>query len=203
MKLQHGASLYYRSSQYIDYEKLKAILKKAKVSATHRDDILKRMPAATAAEVAHERRDRSTSDLVSRGTTIPSPTNTGEYSTPMQMGHHQPFELSSAKNSSSSLPVATDSTPLLNSSPMNRTTSWGNLGLKVTSYLGLADDKALLMQAYDNADNALNLFRVTYDEEVSCICIDFQLDCIRHIICSFYAYISYYTHSMIHLNTNT
>ena len=167
MKLQHGASLYYRSSQYIDYEKLKAILKKAKVSATHRDDILKRMPAATAAEVAHERRDRSTSDLVSRGTTIPSPTNTGEYSTPMQMGHHQPFELSSAKNSSSSLPVATDSTPLLNSSPMNRTTSWGNLGLKVTSYLGLADDKALLMQAYDNADNALNLFRVTYDEEVN------------------------------------
>lgn len=195
--------LYYRSSQYIDYEKLKAILKKAKVSATHRDDILKRMPEATVAEVVHERRDRSTSDLVSRGTTIPSPTNTGEYSTPMQMGHHQPFELSSAKNSSSSLPVATDSTPLLNSSPMNRTTSWGNLGLKVTSYLGLADDKALLMQAYDNADNALNLFRVTYDEEVSCICIDFQLDCIRHIICSFYAYISYYTHSMIHLNTNT
>ena len=163
--------LYYRSSQYIDYEKLKAIIKKAKVSATHRADILKRMPAATVAEVVHERRDRSTSDLVSRGT-IPSPTNTGEHSTPMQMGHHHPFELSSAKNSSSSLPVATDSTPLLNSSPlMKRTTSWGNLGLKVTSYLGLADDKALLMQAYDNADNALNLFRVSYDEEVKFIIV--------------------------------
>ena len=169
MKLQHGASRL-RSSQYIDYEKLKAILKKAKVSATHRDDILKRMPEATVAEVVHERRDRSTSDL-----TIPSPSNTGESSTPMQMGHHHPFELSSAKNSSSSLPVATDSTPLLPSSPlMHRTTSWSNLGLKVTSYLGLADDKALLMQAYDNADNALNLFRVSYNEEVSCICIDFH-----------------------------
>ena len=166
MQLQHGASRL-RSSQYIDYEKLKAILKKARISFTHRDDILKRMPAAMAAEVAHERRDRSTSDLVSRGTT--SPTNTGDYSTPMQMGHHHPFELSSAKNSSSSLP-ATDSTPLLNSSPgINRTTSWGHLGLKVTSYLGLAGDKALLIQAYDNADNALNLFRVTYDEEVRCI----------------------------------
>jgi len=177
--------LYYRSSQYIDYEKLKAILKKAKVSATHRDDILKRMPAATVAEVVHERRDRSTSDL---GGTIPSPTNTDEVATPMQMGHHHPFELSSAKNSSSSLPVATDSTPLLNSSPMNRTTSWGNLGLKVTSYLGLADDKALLMQAYDNADNALNLFRVSYDDEVSCICIDIQLDSYAHFMIHKYSY---------------
>ena len=182
--------LFYRSAQYIDYEKLKAILKKAKVSAAHRDDILKRMPAATAAEVAHERRDRSTSDLVSSGA-IPSPSNTGDYSTPMQIGHHHPFELSSAKNSSSSLPIATDSTPLLSSPGINRTTSWGHLGLKVTSYLGLAGDKALLIQAYDNADNALNLFRITYDEEVKCICIDIQLDCIRHII---YTHFMLYTH---------
>ena len=201
MKLQHGASLYYRSSQYIDYEKLKAILKKAKVSATHRDDILKRMPEATVAEVVHERRDRSTSDLVSRGT-LPSPTNTDEHATPMQMGHHHPFELSSAKNSSSSLPVATDSTPLLSSPLMHRTTSWGNLGLKVTSYLGLADDKALLMQAYDNADNALNLFMVSYDEEVKFIIVYYQLFT-HHMFNLFHAhFMQTYTH-FIHMHTNS
>lgn len=162
-----------RSTQYIDYEKLKTILKRAKISAAHRDDLLKRMPAALAAEVSQERKDRSTTDLVSRGNIQGSPTaqsdsgryNTETYTMPLKMGQH-PLEVVSGRQSSSSLPSsATDATPLL-SGAMKRKNSWGNLGLKVTSYLGLADDRALLLQSYDDADAKLNLFKDTYNEEV-------------------------------------
>ena len=161
-----------RSSQYIDYEKLKTILKRAKTSAAHRDDLLKRMPAALAAEVSQERKDRSTTDLVSTGNIQGSPTaqsDSGRYNTtetytmPLKMGQY-PLEVTS-RQSSSSLPSATDATPLL-SGAMKRKNSWGNLGLKVTSYLGLADDRALLLQSYDDADAKLNLFKDTYNEEV-------------------------------------
>ena len=131
------------------------------------------MPAALAAEVSQERKDRSTSDLVSRGNNIQgSPTaqsdsgryNTETYTMPLKMGQH-PLEVSTGRQSSSSLPSATDATPLL-SGAMKRKNSWGNLGLKVTSYLGLADDRALLLQSYDDADAKLNLFKDTYNEEV-------------------------------------
>lgn len=131
------------------------------------------MPAALAAEVSQERKDRSTTDLVSRGNIQGSPTaqsdsgryNTETYTMPLKMGQH-PLEVVSGRQSSSSLPSsATDATPLL-SGAMKRKNSWGNLGLKVTSYLGLADDRALLLQSYDDADAKLNLFKDTYNEEV-------------------------------------
>ena len=175
LKLQRSllTTCQHRSTQYIDYEKLKTILKRAKISAAHRDDLLKRMPAALAAEVSQERKDRSTTDLVSRGNIQGSPTaqsdsgryNTETYTMPLKMGQH-PLEVSTGRQSSSSLPSsATDATPLL-SGAMKRKNSWGNLGLKVTSYLGLADDRALLLQSYDDADAKLNLFKDTYNEEV-------------------------------------
>lgn len=134
------------------------------------------MPAALAAEVSQERKDRSTTDLVSRGNIQGSPSaqsDSGKYNTtetytmPLKMGQH-PLEVSGGRQSSSSLPSATDATPLL-SGAMKRKNSWGNLGLKVSSYLGLADDRALLLQSYDDADANLNLFKDTYNEEVGCI----------------------------------
>ena len=46
------------ADKYIDYEKLKAILKRAKAAVEYRDDIIKRMPAGAVAEVVQERNDR-------------------------------------------------------------------------------------------------------------------------------------------------
>ena len=80
------------------------------------------------------------------------------------------------RQSTHSLPAtageATDTTPLLmhESRPLKRGNSWSsNFGenvKKVASYLGLADDRALLLHAYDDADDKLNLFKQTYEMEV-------------------------------------
>ena len=170
------------SSQYIDYEKLKAVLKRAKASAEYRDGLLKRMPPGVVVEVVQERRDRSSSmalddNPVSKGDLPPIPTSKGkgkgmvklnkDYK-PLSMGHH-PLEVSDKQMSFSSLPEATDATPLLGE-PIKEVNSWSNLHhtvFKVTSYLGLADDRPLLLQAYGDADDKLNLFKETYEQEVS------------------------------------
>lgn len=151
------------ADRYIDYEKLKAVLKRAKISAEQRDDLIKRMPPGAAAEVIQERLDRS----ATASHRVDSPPT----SVPLKM---EPMEVS---QSSASLTGATDSTPLLGEPKpsMKRMNSWGSFSefsmgdavKKVTSYLGLADDRALLLQAYDNADEKLNLFRETYEQEVS------------------------------------
>jgi len=173
------------STQYIDYEKLKAVLKRAKASAANRDDLIKRMPSGAAAEVIQERKDRlamggklaSQNNLPPtdyKGPVSPAKKNTDVYYKP-KLAHH-PLEVTD-KHSSSSLLVpyaATDTTPLLNdpNKRMNRDRggSWGtNINqtmFKVTSYFGLADDRILLNQAYDDADEKLDLFKETYEQEV-------------------------------------
>mmetsp|Transcript_16374 Transcript_16374/g.29704 ORF Transcript_16374/g.29704 Transcript_16374/m.29704 type:complete len:872 (-) Transcript_16374:91-2706(-) len=168
------------SSQYIDYEKLKAVLKRAKASAEYRDGLLKRMPPGVVVEVVQERRSRSSSlalsdNLVSKGDLPPTPTSKGkgmvkinkDYK-PLSMGHY-PLEVTDKQMSSSSFPEATDATPLLGE-PIKEVNSWSNLHhtvFKVTSYLGLADDRPLLLQAYGDADDKLNLFKQTYEQEVN------------------------------------
>ncbi|KAL3823186.1 hypothetical protein ACHAXA_010070 [Cyclostephanos tholiformis] len=137
------------SSQYLDYERLKGELKRAKASAAHRDEVFERLPPAAAAEVAQELKDReaaSSSCLESRN--------------------------------SSKAPVASsygsiENAPLLGGG-LKRTNSWAalynsNLNhtvFKVTSYLGLADDRALFLRAYDDANDKLDAFVRTYEQEV-------------------------------------
>lgn len=59
---------------------------------------------------------------------------------------------------------------------MRRMNSWGSQTVfKVTSYLGLADDRNLLLQAYDDADAKLDLFKHTYQEEVRQCCYVYML----------------------------
>lgn len=137
------------------------------------------MPPGVAAEVVQERKDRSATALgdrlVSKGN-LPT-TKEEEHSEPLKIVRY-PLELND-KKSSSSLPATnvtpSDSTPLLGD-PVNRINSWGsNLNttvFKVTSYLGLAGDRALLLQAYDDSDDKLNLFKQTYEQEVS-MCISY------------------------------
>ncbi|KAL3767430.1 hypothetical protein ACHAW5_004823 [Stephanodiscus triporus] len=136
------------SSQYIDYEKLKAELKYAKASATHRDDVLKRMPRAVAEEMAREMKDR-------------------------EAGYSSGLETRSrCETPVASVDGSYEITPLLGGQ-LKRTNSWSNLSsnlnhtvFKVTSYLGLADDRELFRKACDDADDKLGIFVRTYEQEV-------------------------------------
>lgn len=170
------------AAQYIDYEKLKAVLKRAKLSAANRDDLIKRMPSGALAEVENERKDRlAMGGKLALQNNLPPTEYKGPDrptdSKPLKMVVH-PLEVSDKRSSSSLLVpnAATDTTPLLRS-PMKRLNSgklnsgsWGsNINqtvFKVTSYFGFADERILLNQAYDDADEKLNLFKQTYEQEV-------------------------------------
>jgi len=193
------------SNNYIDYEKLKSVLKRAKSGIEYRDELLARMPASVIAEVAHERQLRASAS----GNSLMSGFSSSKG------GAVVPFEMmmtTTKKLSSNSLPQtvdvattttlaaaadASEDTPLLsNNNPAeskNNTTQrrdrsdsqltnslkrsdsfnslshlgLGNTFLKVTSYLGLANEKAMLLQAYEDADDKLTLFQRTYNEEVT------------------------------------
>jgi hypothetical protein len=172
-----------RSSQYIDYEKLKLVLKRAKASAEYRDEIIKRMPPGVVAEVFNERKDRMASTAAAAASSSSSShgekkvEETSSSSSTMKLGC-SPIEESSttsSRSSSSQPPTSkpvvapTVTTPLLGNSP--KVTSWGsNINhtvFKVTSYLGFANDRILLLQAYDDADDKLHMFEQSYEQEVS------------------------------------
>mmetsp|Transcript_15878 Transcript_15878/g.33577 ORF Transcript_15878/g.33577 Transcript_15878/m.33577 type:complete len:856 (-) Transcript_15878:67-2634(-) len=156
------------SSQYIDYEKLKSVLKRAKASAESRDDIIKRMPPAAVAEVMRERKDRMAASSPGRQQPVSDESSANHRGVDFKSREGvQPLEVTISKGSSHSL--ATDSTPLLGD-PIHKETSWSNLRRSVhgiTSYLGLADDRSLLQVSCDDAENNLSLFKHMYNEEVN------------------------------------
>lgn len=134
------------------------------------------MPDGVAAEVVQERKDRLAAASAAHEQGAAN-TDEGSKFEPLKTGQH-PLEVSE-RQSSSSLPAVTaavtDTTPLLGS-PMRRMNSWGSQTVfKVTSYLGLADDRNLLLQAYDDADAKLDLFKHTYQEEVRQCCYVYML----------------------------
>lgn len=76
-------------------------------------------------------------------------------------------------------------TPLLGGQ-LKRTNSWSNLSsnlnhtvFKVTSYLGLADDRELFRKACDDADDKLGIFVRTYEQEVGApyLCVHMITHC--------------------------
>ena len=169
-----------RSSQYIDYEKLKLVLKRAKASAEYRDEIIKRMPPGVVAEVLNERKDRmaSTAAAAASSSSSHGEKKVEETTTSTMKLGCSPIEESSttsSRSSSSQPPTSkqvvapTVTTPLLGNPP--KVTSWGsNINhtvFKVTSYLGFANDRILLLQAYDDADDKLHMFEQSYEQEVS------------------------------------
>ena len=164
---------HYRSSQYIDYEKLKLVLKRAKASAEYRDEIMKRMPSGVVAEVLQERKDRMTSAASSaRGEKkVEEVATTATRCSPVEESSTASSRSSYSPTTSNANPTVT--TPLLSNPP--KPTSWGsNINhtvFKVTSYLGFADDRILLLQAYDDADDKLQMFEQSYEQEVRAIYI--------------------------------
>jgi hypothetical protein len=149
------------------------VLKRAKASAEYRDDIIKRMPPGVVAEVLIERKDRmasAASASSSLGEKKIQETTTTSTTTIMEASSTVSSRSSAASPPpTSKIAIPTVTTPLLGNHP--RTTSWGsNINhtvFKVTSYLGFANDRILLLQAYDDADDKLQMFEQSYEQEVS------------------------------------
>jgi hypothetical protein len=124
------------SGQYIDYETLKELLKRAEASAAHRDEILERMPPGVAAEMmmmVRESNDWASSNLRER--------NDASYREVVAV----PI------SSSSSSSAEEEATPLLSGAGRR----WSSSPVfQVTSYLGLAnnDDQASFPKALADAD---------------------------------------------------
>jgi len=201
------------STKYIDYEKLKAILKRAKSGFEYRDELIARMPASVIAEVNQERKLRaleSSNSLMSGRVSLLSGRSANQ-----QKGDLSPMEMTTAAVPQTVVAIAdahkdeasaAEDTPLLSDPPdtssqpqqrersdsflsFKRNDSIGNLSnlvkmnktvFKVTSYLGLANEKAMLLQAYEDADDKLLLFQRTYNDEVAKV-TDFYADKLREV----------------------
>mmetsp|Transcript_17546 Transcript_17546/g.35022 ORF Transcript_17546/g.35022 Transcript_17546/m.35022 type:complete len:941 (-) Transcript_17546:116-2938(-) len=210
------------STKYIDYEKLKAILKRAKSGFEYRDELIARMPASVIAEVNQERKLRaleSSNSLMSGRVSLLS----GRSANQQKGGGGGGGDLSPLEMTTAAVPQtvvaiadahkdeasAAEDTPLLSDPPdtssqpqpqqqrersdsflsFKRNDSFSSLShlakmnktvFKVTSYLGLANEKAMLLQAYEDADDKLLLFQRTYNDEVAKV-TDFYADQLREV----------------------
>ena len=208
------------STNYIDYEKLKAILKRAKSGVEYRDELRSRTPAAVVAEVEQERRIRaaeSTASLMSGQVTPPVPMTVSIHN-----GKKEGEEEGGVTATTTAGAAVTEDTPLLSKnntttsadtnnnfnfnnrrqsgdisdsvhshrSSLKRNDSFSSHShlknninktvFKVTSYLGLANEKAMLLQAYEDVDDKLLLFERTYNSEVAKV-TEFYADKIQDI----------------------
>lgn len=182
------------SDKYIDYEKLKSVLKKAKVASSNVEELKKKLPREIVEGCTREFADYKAQEEEQRQQNAEQLKHLdGENAYNKQNKSAQHFELSSKLSSRSASPLApvgeeiarTDMTPLLlerkssfgsqsehstgGGSSMKRQNSWGSFShtvFKVTSYLGFADDKKVFYKSLQDADDKVNLFRTTYDGEV-------------------------------------
>jgi hypothetical protein len=141
----------FRSSFYIDYVKLRGLLNRAKASAELRDELIKRMPPDVVAEVARIRKDRLAGSSSAVGEK-----NSDDLSGSLKTGNHLMGVIDEDESDSVS-------TPLLKK---NSSTHIHQTLRQVTSYLGLADDRDVLLEAYVVVDNQLRSFEQAYEKEV-------------------------------------
>eukprot|EP00804_Cyclotella_cryptica_P023799 CCRYP_011181-RD/>CCRYP_011181-RD protein AED:0.08 eAED:0.08 QI:408/1/1/1/0.9/0.72/11/3644/212 len=196
------------SDKYIDYEKLKSILKKAKAAHNHVEELKKKLPREVVEGCLREfavnkAREVQFQQEIAQQTHITHQTQITHLQQQQkhnnEEGHNEGnsahFEISS-RSSSSLSPLAeaqipTDSTPLLagrrpsfgsNSEQsvagggqvaLRRQNSWGNFShtmFRVTSYLGLADEKKVFWMSLEDASVKKDSFSVMYNGEVSSVC---------------------------------
>jgi len=185
------------SNKYIDYEKLKSILKRAKAAAEHREELIKRNDPVVVSEVVKE---RDAKYAAARREALMARSKSGleevdgeeeddnkyddessalEMTSPWSSEHHANSRSGDKNQCSDSL--ATESTPLLAETSLDEVSGQNSFKgikrissmtqlhhavFKVTSYLGLADDKSLLMRALLDADEKLVVFKKAYEGEV-------------------------------------
>lgn len=137
----------HRSSQYIDYEKLKAILIRAKKSADIRQDIMKRMPSELVTSIMEERIHWSAGETAA-GTATTTHV------------HRKLATIDSETELLDEEEEDYDSTPLLlkTTTPTNK---------PLLQYLGLANKSEILSNAYTDADTNLALFEQIYEQELT------------------------------------
>lgn len=139
----------HRSSQYIDYEKLKALLTKAKKSADVREDVLKRVPSELVTGIMEERIHWSAGTIETSKTTSAA--------TPV---HRKLATIDSEKeliDEEEDEYTPDDSTPLLKT----------NTKSPLLQYLGLANKREVLLNAYTDADTNLAIFEQMYEHELT------------------------------------
>ena len=166
-------------------------MKKAKAAKNNVEELKKKLPddlveGCTKELAARKAQEEETQRLLAQQL------NQQQHDTDKQTNPSHHFEMSSKLGSRSSSPLPsvdeserpTDFTPLLErrssfgsqsehstggGTTMKRQNSWGSFGhtvFKVTSYLGLADDKQIFYKALEDVDEKLDMFRTAYDEEV-------------------------------------
>ena len=164
--------------EYIDYEKLKAVLKRAKACAEYRDSIQNRASKQVVEAVLKERKRRleggETESTNSASPMGKNPKGWVRKPDESQGPKPPPVEVTVSIHNTN----ATEATPLMsvdslrNKPQFKRVDSWGSIHgavRKVSSYLGLADEKAMLLQAYDDSDEKLRLFQRQYEIELSTV----------------------------------
>ncbi|KAL3800524.1 hypothetical protein ACHAW5_009034 [Stephanodiscus triporus] len=143
------------SSQYIDYERLRGLLHRASASAELRDEIIRRMPTDAVAEVAQGR-----GNIMSVGTIPPALVEKNpDGPSRISKARKYSFDVSDADESDSV------STPLFTKTSNRR--GINQTMLHVTTYLGLSDDREVLLNAYDDLDDKMRSFEQAYEQELT------------------------------------
>jgi hypothetical protein len=190
------------SDKYIDYEKLKSVLKKAKAAANQVEELKKKLPKEVVEGCLKEYADCKAAEAAVRQQLLQQKNGEGPNEEKLPL----PSYLEISRSSSSLPPLAetpmpTDTTPLMGerrpscgsaasaaelstgggSASFKRQNSWGSMAvLKVASYMGLADEKQVLLKGLHEADNRLESFKETYNGEVTKV-KDFYQDKLNEI----------------------
>jgi hypothetical protein len=189
------------SDKYIDYEKLKSILKKAKAASNHVEELKKKLPQGVVEGCVRDFAFSKANEVqIQQQIAQQTQTTQQQQKQSSANGRNERnsahFEISSRSSSSlsplSDALIPTDSTPLLaerrpsfgsNSEysaaggaqvAMRRQNSWSNFShtmFRVTSYLGFADEKKVFWMSLEDASVKLTSFSMTYNGEVSSVCL--------------------------------
>lgn len=164
------------SDKYLDYEKLKVILKKAQAAASNVGELKKKLPLDLvvgcteeyAAKKAARKAVEAEIQLAIQQQSRPDGYKQNDFAAPGNLLSRPSTPLGAVEE------TPTDATPLL---PLVRrpsdgstgSASWSNISntvFKVRSYVGLANDKEILRKSLQDADEKLEIFVKTYNGEV-------------------------------------
>jgi hypothetical protein len=157
---------------------LKAILKKAKVASNNVQDLKKKLPRDVVESCSMEYdarkvREEEERRLLDQQLKLQHDENnsgihsalTSRASSPLTtLGEDAPLLLERKSSFGSAQSDAASAGAAMKR--QNSWTSFSNTVFKVTSYLGLADDKKIFYKALEEADDKMKLFGIVYNEEV-------------------------------------
>lgn len=155
------------SAQYIDYERLRSMLTRAKKYADLRDEIIKRMPSDLVSEVMEGRidwsagypstRDEKKLDAMGAAGSIEVPLGDAPV--------HRKLE---TIDSEETMDFTNVNTPLLRMTSFARKSSMTTRNSPpLLQFLGLANNREMILNAYADADDKLGSFEQAYEQELA------------------------------------